>query len=164
MTILPARFLRLIAVLLGICAYAPSAHAADCTILNGSGTNLIDFGTIAAGKPGATDAQGTLSFLCTLTGLQLTLNYSASISTGVSGSYATRKMQHLSGSQISYNLYRDANRTQIFGNGSAGTSTVGGSCIAACPLLIPVFGRISSNPAGPPGAYSDTVTVTIEFN
>jgi len=77
---------------------------------------------------------------------------------------------------LQYNLYLNAARTTVFGDGSGGTQT------ATCVTGITAFGCVGSNPSGPgrratlpfygripagqdaaAGLYSDTVQVTIVF-
>ena len=85
--------------------------------------------------------------------------YVVSLSTGL-GTYSTRRMA--SGSYaINYNLYVDAARSVIWGDGSGSTSKVSDSAASA---TYPVYGRIpGSQSAAGVGAYSDTITVTVTF-
>ena len=63
------------------------------------------------------------------------------------------------------NLYRDSARSQRWGNDTAGGSdTVNGSGAAQSnPTVINVYGRVPPQTQVPPGDYSDTVTVRLEY-
>jgi spore coat protein U-like protein len=66
--------------------------------------------------------------------------------------------------QLFYNLYRDAGRTVIWGNGGAGTQAY----IVQNPpnnqdINVPIFGRIPALQNAGEGVYSDTITVTMTF-
>jgi spore coat protein U-like protein len=86
--------------------------------------------------------------------------YTISLSAGL-GSYAARQMA--SGpDRLEYNLYTDFARTIVWGDGTGGSFSVGGTAGIA-PVSHTVHGRI---PRGQPvraGAYSDTVLVTVSF-
>ncbi len=85
------------------------------------------------------------------------------LSQGGGTSYATRRM--VKGiDQLFYNLYLDAGRTIIWGNGSAGTQAY---IIKNPPnnqdINVPIFGRVPALQNAGEGAYSDTITVTLMF-
>ncbi|RZM31611.1 MAG: SCPU domain-containing protein, partial [Sphingomonas sp.] len=65
-----------------------------------------------------------------------------------------------------YQLYADPARTQIWGDGSGGSSTVRSFDII--PLLggsstYQIYGRIPANLSPRPGAYNDTITITVSY-
>ena len=62
---------------------------------------------------------GSVAVQCTIGILP---SFQVALSTGGSGSYATRKMSNGTDT-LSYNLYTDAGHTIIWGDGSGGTST-----------------------------------------
>lgn len=66
---------------------------------------------------------------------------------------------------VGYELYRDSGRTQRWGNDTAGGSnTVNGSGASQTnPTVLTVYGRVPAQGASEPGAYSDTVTVTLTY-
>ena len=68
------------------------------------------------------------------------------------------------GNSLSYNLYLNAARTTIWGDGSGGTSVHGP---VAAPLLgsvtVNVFGRITARQNVGVGAYSDVIVATINY-
>ncbi len=100
------------------------------------------------------DGAGSVSIACVPASA-----YAVSLNTGL-GTYSARRMA--SGSySINYNLYVDAARTVVWGDGSGSTSKVSDSAASA---IYPVYGRIpGSQSAAGVGAYSDTITVTVSF-
>jgi spore coat protein U-like protein len=68
---------------------------------------------------------------------------------------------------LQYNLYTTAALATIFGDGNAGTGTVGGTGTGvATAVAVTVFGQLpdnATNQAAIPGAYSDTITVTVTY-
>lgn len=155
--VLARRSRRLLALLL-LCAAPQSAWASSCSF-SASGGTLVDFGLyIALG--GDLNKQGNVSFNCLPTGLDLLVNYTVTIGSGLSGNALERRLYQGAGS-LRYNLFRDAARTQVFGDGSSGTATASGTCAALC--TVPVYGRLYGAQTGTAGGYADAVTVTINF-
>jgi spore coat protein U-like protein len=64
---------------------------------------------------------------------------------------------------LSYNLYLDAARISVWGDGSGGTSTYGPLQPAEGSTSIPIYGRAPGGQNASPGNYSDTVVVTLVF-
>lgn len=92
-------------------------------------------------------------------------NYELELDDGQNADATTRRMFDGDSSYVSYRLYRDNGRTELwgdgttFGNASARTGTGSEETVA-------VYGSVLQldNPSTPPaGAYSDTVTVTVTF-
>jgi spore coat protein U-like protein len=104
------------------------------------------------------DAQSTLSVQCTNT---TPISFSAS--TGI-GTLAQRQMG--SGTnRLDYNLFTNSARTNVWGDGTGGTSTiaaVGAGLLAA--TSIPIFSRIPKGQSSVvPGSYSDSIVVTVTY-
>ena len=101
-----------------------------------------------------------------MTGATLTL------SAGASNAFNTRQMAKGS-DRLEYNIYTSAARTIIWGDGTAGTGTVAALTIqsngrflnhnSSRHFAIPAYGRIPANQDAVPGAYSDTITVTMFY-
>lgn len=144
---------------LALAVMVPTAQAA-CSV----STSSVAFGTYNPLSGSPNDSTGSVTVNCSFL-LALALSYTISFSAGSYGSYATRKMASGT-SRLNYNLYTDLLRSQVWGDGSAGTSTVpGGSLIA---LLVysqihPVYGRIPSGQAVSSGSYADSITVTLTY-
>lgn len=89
-------------------------------------------------------------------------SYSLRIDPGTAGTYTQRQMSGQASHRIHYNLYADYGRALIWGDGTSGTQTVGGSG-GEQPTEHVVYGRIPAGQNAHVGGYSDTLTVTIEF-
>jgi spore coat protein U-like protein len=141
------------------------AHAAiDCSVT----TPGVAFGNYDASLPAPTDITGNLTVNCTRAILDpWNVGYSLSLSRGISGSYAPRQMG--SGpSRLNYNLYRDAGRSQVWGDGTASTGIVNAAMTFnffqfSKSASHTVYGRIPTGQGANPGNYADNLVVTITF-
>ncbi len=112
---------------------------------------------------GAQTGNTTISVKCSKnTGYTVALN--GGTTTG--GTMAQRLMG--SGTNtLQYNLYTTAAATTIFGDGTGGTGTQAGTGAGvATANTVNVYGQLpdnATNQAAVPGAYSDTITVTINY-
>jgi spore coat protein U-like protein len=85
-----------------------------------------------------------------------------SISRGTSGTY-DRRMQGVN-DEVSYNLYLDSNRRQIWGDGTGGTSVFSKNTNADNVVqTVPIYGRMPAGQNATGGAYADTLVITIDF-
>ncbi len=138
-----------------------SLHAA-CTV---TGTDL-DFGTYDTNDGSVTDGVGNVNVHCTFL-LAIALHYTVKLSTGGSGTYSPRQMAGPNASYpLEYNLYTNSSRSIVWGDGSGVTGYNEFSSLLG--LLVhdrnyPVYGRIPAQQNVPPGSYSDTITVTVEY-
>jgi spore coat protein U-like protein len=93
-------------------------------------------------------------------------NYALELSTG-SGNYAERKLAGTPSGTLGYNLYSDAARTTVWGNGTASTSTVTGTGRGLSKdNKHTVYGLLpdsAANQDAPAGTYSDTIVVTVVY-
>ncbi|MDF2447185.1 MAG: putative secreted pili protein [Moraxellaceae bacterium] len=80
----------------------------------------------------------------------------------VSGGGGQVGQRHLQGAthQLLYNLFVDAGRSVIWGDGSGGTSTVSA---AAGTRTHVIYGRIPARQNVSAGAYSDSLIITVNF-
>jgi spore coat protein U-like protein len=146
---------------------APPAQAAttvNCTASAGA----IAFGIYNPLSALADASTGTLRITCNGSGTgSANVTVNVSLSTGLSGSYATRKM-FSGGNALDYNIYWSTAYNQIVGDGSGGSFA--GS---AGPFVVPAggsnlatgtfYGRIPASQDVAPGAYSDIITVTVTY-
>lgn len=140
-------------------ALPTQVQAGSCTFTPSGGT-LTDFGTYFA-LGGNIDKQGNLLFTCVPTPiLELFVSYTVQVSSGLSANQLDRRM-YRGASSLRYNLFKDAARTQVLGDGNSGTGILSGTCLTLCTL--PVYGRLYGSQSGSAGAYSDAVTITINF-
>jgi spore coat protein U-like protein len=132
----------------GQLAAAP-AGAAGCSM----GIVNVVFGVYNTLSASSLDGAGSVSVTCDVTSsFQIALNKGQ-------GSFAARQLQ--SGANVLYyNLYTDALRSLIWGDGTVGTALVSGSGTAA---TYTVYGRVPGGQNLPVGSYSDSITVTLNF-
>jgi spore coat protein U-like protein len=146
---------------------APIAQAAttvNCTASAGG----IAFGIYNPLSAVANASTGTLKVTCNGSGTgSANVTVNVSLSTGLSGSYATRKI--FSGvNALNYNIYWSTAYNQIIGDGSGGSFA--GS---AGPFVVPaggsnfatgtLYGLIPASQDVAPGAYSDVIVVTVTY-
>lgn len=136
-----------------------SAHAAQNTSCSLGGGAAIDFGVYDPMILTPTDTVGSVIYRCG----QQARNIMITLSVGGGTSYATRRMVS-GGERLFYNLYRDAARQVIWGDGSGGAQAY---TIDNPPnnqdVNVPIFGRITPSQNVGTGSYSDTITVTLNF-
>jgi spore coat protein U-like protein len=156
----------LAAALGACCAAAPAAAAVtvNCTVSASS----LAFGIYNPLYAAATTSTGNLLITCTGTGTgSVSVTTAVTFSTGLSGTYATRKM--FSGSNaLSYNLYWSTAYAQVMGDGSGGSyaGTAGPFTVLAggsVPVTGTMYGRIPAQQDVAPGSYVDTLLVTVTY-
>ncbi|HME38861.1 MAG TPA: spore coat U domain-containing protein [Steroidobacteraceae bacterium] len=141
------------AAVLGVLAIgslcAGPAFAANCSI----GVISVVFGTYNTLSPASLDGAGSVSVTCDATD-----SYTVALSSG-QGSMTARRL--LSGANVMYyNLFTDAQRSMIWGDGTLGTALVSGSGTGA---TYTVYGRVPGGQNLPAGNYVDSITVTLDF-
>jgi spore coat protein U-like protein len=153
------RFVTAAVLLLASVLAAPaSALCIGSTVVSGT---TVQFSTYDPVSVSAKDAVGTITAGCTIAGLLPSFTVKLSIGSGTS--YTDRRL--ISGSDfLSFNLYKDSQRTQIWGDGTAGTSVQSfDALLSLFTSNFPVYGRIPAGQDKPAGTYNSTITVTIEF-
>ena len=155
-----ARGVAVLLVLVGSDARA----ALDCSVT----TPGLAFGNYDASLPSPTDITANLTVNCTRVFFDpWNVSYTLALSRGTSGSYAPRQMS--SGpSRLNYNLYRDASRSQVWGDGTASTGVVNGTMRFSFfqfsnSASYTAYGRIPAGQGANPGNYVDNIVVTITF-
>jgi spore coat protein U-like protein len=130
------------------------ADAAHCTI----STTSVNFGSYDVFNSTPTDTTGTVSVTCSGNA-----DVTITLSKGGSSTFNPRTLN--SGTDtLNYNLYRDAARTTIWGDGTGSTASytqVGLPNNTAQNLTI--YARIPAAQDVRAGTYTDSVTVTIDF-
>ena len=132
-------------------ACAEPAPAAVCSV-SAAGLN---FGTYNPKQPSPLDASAYISITCTtgtpyLLGMDDGLNY-----------LSPWRRERNGGNSLNYQLYLDSGRSLVWGM-TPGSSMMPGTGTGS-PQNIPVYGRIPAFQEPPDGSYSDTVSVTIEY-
>ena len=124
----------------------------DCTI-GASGMNFNNVGTVTA----VFNATSTLTITCT----PMT-SYTIGLDAGdVTGSVLTDRKMGNGAARLSFQLYRDAARTQVWGV-TAPTDTIGGTGSGAAQTVT-VYGQIPVQSTPAIGAYLNNVTATITY-
>ena len=165
-------FLQRVVLFSALALAPPLAYAVHtCTI----GVGTLNFGAYTGAQ---TNSSSIMTISCTLTaGIIDTVNYTATLSTGTSGSYAQRRLTNLSlpSDTLPYNLYLGtvpaALNTSVWGDGTGGTVTASGTftlIVFFAPVgtaTYTVAGAIAPLAAVPAaGTYNDTIIATLTFN
>jgi spore coat protein U-like protein len=113
----------------------------------------VSFGSYDVFSNSNLDSTGTISINCDQFN-----SFEMSLSPG-GGTYASRSMAS-GANRLNYNLYTDAARTTVWGDGTGGTAivTAGGTSASRT-----VYGRIPAKQNAFVGNYSDVVIATVEF-
>lgn len=116
----------------------------------------MDFGTHGLlDRP--VDATSQVRVTCTST-----TSYSLGLNHGLRGTgLDDRHMRDLAGNRVAYQLYHDGGRTQPWGLLSDGSAATAAGTGAQRPFTI--HGRVPAQPTPAPGAYADTVVVTVTY-
>jgi spore coat protein U-like protein len=134
----------------------PGRAGAACTI---TVTTPVAFGAYDVLSATPRDATGNLRLLCTRA-----QEFWALVTVGPGGSNNQLARQMRQGATpLGYNLYTNAARTQVWGDGSGGTGWALRFPQRNVPLDLPVYGRIPAGQSVRPGAYADTVLVTVNY-
>jgi spore coat protein U-like protein len=160
-------WLRYFIVLLVYIFYSQTSYASciglgcSCTVA----TTAVAFGNYNPISAVATTATGNVAVTCNALVL-FTVSYVISMNAGNSGSFIPTRFMNLLGVHLNYNLYTTASNTSVWGDGTAGTSTVSDAYTA---ILLPsirnytVYGLLPALQAVGAGTYTDTVTVTVTY-
>jgi spore coat protein U-like protein len=153
----------------GLLGFAAPLEAATATntftvqaVINAAcniSATTLNFGAYDPSSGTALSGSSTVNVYCT-SGTP----YTAALNIGSGGgSFVTRTIA--SGSDtLNYNLYRDAARTQVWGDGTGSTFTVAGTgsgVLTANPIT--VYGLVPIGQDKPPGTYTSTITVTVTY-
>lgn len=129
-------------------AIATPAAAATCGV-NPQG---VGFGAYDSLDPSALEGVGNVHVSC-----DSVVSFTVALSTGA-GTYGERRLSDAA-AQLGYNLYTDATRTVVWGDGiSASDVSATGDIVD-----VVVYGRIPARQNVQAGAYVDTITVTVSY-
>lgn len=149
---------RLCAGLLLAGAFVPAAHASECAFASVVGVN---FGGYDVFSPAPLDSTGSVTLRCTGVGPGDTVL--VSLSRGTSASFFPRLMPNPR-TPLAYDLYLDAARLVVWGDGTGGSSAYGPvQPVDGSDLVLPIYGRVPAQQNVMAGSYSDTLVVTIQF-
>ena len=131
-------------------------EAGACTV----GTVVgVAFGNYDVFATAPSTSTGSISYSCTLPVMPPVIKLGA----GSAGSFSPRAMRSGQWS-LAYNLFLDASRTTIWGDGNAGTHFYQvGAPADGQTYTVTVFGGMPARQNVGVGAYSDSILVTIDF-
>lgn len=131
----------------GMAGWSP-VHATSCTVQSAG----VAFGAYDPLAASPVDGVGTVRIDCDVqTSLTVALGQG-------SGSSGTRQMTNGS-SQLLYNLYTDASRTFVWGDGVSGSDV----SVSGTTINLPVYGRIFARQNVIEGQYADTIVITVSY-
>jgi len=140
---------------------AAPAGAAQCWVQ----ASAVEFGVYDPFSPGPNHSVGAITVTCGgLAGAAVA--YTIRIGTGSSGVHGPRTMRDGVAWQLSYNLYTDAARTLVWGDGTGASRMVADGYALqghGVSRSYPVYGRIPARQNVAPGRYVDTLIVTVEY-
>lgn len=143
-----------LALALGASLAPADAAAASCSITEVVG---IAFGGYDPLSTYATTSTGHVVYQCTDA-------IPVAVSLGRGGSSSWTRLLQSGAHQLGYDLYLDAARTIIWGDGTGGSSRhTDASPPAGEPVSVTIYGRITAGQNAHVGSYADDITATIEF-
>jgi spore coat protein U-like protein len=128
-----------------------------CTVTS---TGAVAFGAYDTLDTVPLDSSGFVAVECTGVGPSDMMRIE--LGRGRGNSYVPRSM-HRRRFRLEYNLFMDAARTVVWGDGRSGTSAYQGRPPSGSTLSIPIFGRIPARQAVEPGPYNDVINVTVLY-
>lgn len=132
------------------------ADAAGCTVSSPG----VSFGAYNVYNSSPLDSTGSVTYNCTVAVL-----ISIDLGKGASSAFDPRTLMN-GADVLNYNLYTDAARSTIWGDGSSGTShytTLLSVLIVNTNVTVTIYGRIPALQDVSAGLYTDTVVMTINF-
>jgi spore coat protein U-like protein len=128
---------------------------ANCTV----STSALAFGNVNTLSGSNVDGAGGISVTCT-NGTDWSA--SAGVGSGAGADFTARQMT-AGADLLSYNLYTDASRSTVWGDGTGATSTIDDTGTGSVQN-VSIYGRVGSGQtSAPAGSYADTVAVTVTY-
>jgi len=147
----PVRVGRLLQLALATLSCSPAAALAACSVA-AQGLSFGSYDPLAGQR---VDGAGNIAVTC-----DAGVAYGIALSSG-NGPYAARLLASGADS-LQYNLYTDASRVLVWGDGTGGTATVAGSGNGTA-TNVPIYGRIPSGQNVRSGSYGDNIVITVTF-
>lgn len=149
---------------LALVAMLAAIHLTDagtpglCSFVSTVGVN---FGAYNVFNTVPNDSTGSITYTCT--SLRPRDRITISLSQGSAATYFPREMRK-GAELLPYNLYLDAARVSVWGDGTSGTSRYGPLTPPLdVPITVTIYGRIPAGQDVSVGSYTDTITATINF-
>ena len=145
---------------------APCAQAVTtCRVISGNG---LAFGSYDLLSAAPSDTQATVTVQCDRIGGPATVSLLVRIDPGANGSSAqARRMRQAGGaSLLAYNIYRDPNRSSVWGD-LDGIDTVGASLTVpdrgSAAVQLTLYGRMPPRQNAAVGSYTAALQLTILY-
>lgn len=148
-------------LVLALLVFLVPARVAECAC-NVAVTG-VNFGPYDAAAALPRDSTGSVTVSCDQNPpLDLTITIGPS---GTTGAYQPRSMRSTIGTdRLNYNLYTDASRNVVWGDGTAGTTAVIVRRVNRNRVqTATIYARTPPGQDVPPGVYADTLVVTILY-
>ena len=158
----PRRLMSLLILLGGTGATAQGA--VNCLV----SANPVSFGTYDPLSATPRDSSGRVRVSCTNPppGSTTSVAYRVRLGTGGAASFAPRQLA-AGPNRLNYNLFSNSGRTNVWGDGTSGTTTVTGNFNLQVNRTRnrnhSVYGRIPALQDPAAGGYTDNIIVTLEF-
>jgi spore coat protein U-like protein len=149
------------AILLACSSSRAYALLQSCSV----SATALSFGSYDPTSATARDSTGTVTVTCTVTLVGLLASWDILLSTGNGGSFNPRNLLS-GGNSMQYNLYTNAGRTQVWGDATGGTAKVSDTqlmVVGTTQRSYTTYGRIPALQDLAPGTYTDTITVTLNY-
>lgn len=144
-------------------AFPAAAQVTTCSASSAS----LNLGVYESYQSTPADSSAPFTVNCTRTGGPGNQTVTVSIGPSMhSGSSAVRRLKHSTAPDLaSYNVYRDAGRSLIWGDTPATSQSLTQQVRnnTTVPFVFTLFGRIDALQDVRPGTYTDTLLITVEF-
>lgn len=114
--------------------------------------NGVSFGSVSPGT--RTDGTGRVRVDC---------DTPASYAVAIASAGGQRRMNGPNGATLRYELYSDAGRHIVWGDGNGAGDPLAASSNGTSTDTFTIYGAIPSQPSAPPGDYADAALVTLSF-
>jgi spore coat protein U-like protein len=144
---------------LGACALpiAASAKKVQCTF---NAASTLPFGSYDVYSNSDVETMGLMAITCDSHGT----NFTISMGTGSHSATFYPRYMSANGSLLKYEIYLDAGRTTMWGDGTLGSSVyIGTAEKANSPFAIYFYGLVPAGQDVAVGSYSDSIVTTIDF-
>lgn len=158
--------MRSLSCLLAVLAWLGTSPAWAASLASCSASvTPVAFGPYDPTNPTALTPTGSVAVSCQLiSGISLLVAYTISLSAGSSGSFTARKMIGTA-TPLSYNLYLDGGWTQVWGDGTGGSSSKSDGYLLGIgtTLTYTVYSKLPARQLVAAGGYADSVVVSISY-
>lgn len=137
-----------------LASLALAQAAGTCAVNSVTGLAFGSYDPIVANRTTPRDATGQITYRCRAVTALVTL------SAGGGGAGFLPRRMRAGAAQLDYNLYLDAARTGIWGDGTAGTQT---TLAPRGRGTLVIYGRIFAGQPAAAGTYGDTIIATLNF-